>query len=461
MQKNEMESLKSLIPGECVLTGIEDRMCYSYDGTRQSIIPEAVVRPRTAQTVSAVLKFANEKSIPVYPRGAGTGLSGGAVPAMKGIVIDLSLMNRILEIDSVNMTAVVEPGVTTGEFQKKVELQRLFYPPDPASAEFCTIGGNVSENAGGLRCVKYGVTRDYVLALEIVLPSGQIIHTGRNTLKSVTGYDLTRLFTGSEGTLGIFTEITVKLIPLPEKAETLIAYFAGMENAVNAAAGLLSSGELPRALELMDEDTIKAVLKYKPFPVPQGTAAAVITEYDGNGYGASISAKNALEFFKSHNALQTLLSTDAAEKAGVWAFRKAASPALYALSRKKLSEDIAVPRSRLLDILKEIKLISARHGIPTAVFGHAGDGNLHVNFLPPENGSADSKIEKAIEDLFVKTIEMGGTLSGEHGIGNTKARFLPLELGNTEIELMRSIKQLLDPKGIMNPGKIFAAPDEK
>ncbi|MBI5360208.1 MAG: FAD-binding protein [Planctomycetes bacterium] len=455
MQKNEIESLKSLLAGECVLTDIEDRMCYSYDGTRQSIIPEVVVRPRSVQSVSAVLKFANEKNMPVYPRGAGTGLSGGAIPTMKGIVIDLSLMNRILEIDPVNMTAVVEPGVITGEFQKKVELQRLFYPPDPASAEFCTIGGNVSENAGGLRCVKYGVTRDYVLALEIVLPSGQIIHTGRNTLKSVTGYDLTRLFTGSEGTLGIFTRITLKLIPLPENAETLIAYFAGIGNAVKASAGLLSLGELPRALELMDEDTIKAVLKYKPFPVPEGASAAVIAEYDGNGNSASISAKNALEFFRSNNALQTVLATDIAQKTNIWTFRKAASPALYALSRKKLSEDIGVPRSRLLEILKEIKLISAEHGIPTAVFGHAGDGNLHVNFLPPENGSADKKIEKAIEELFAKTIEMGGTLSGEHGIGNTKARFLPLELGDAEIGLMRSIKRILDPNGILNPGKIF------
>ncbi|MFH1230749.1 MAG: FAD-linked oxidase C-terminal domain-containing protein [Planctomycetota bacterium] len=452
---NVLNHLKGIIPKSRISNLPEDLTVASYDASKLMAKPDVVIKPLTADEISRILKLANEHSIPVYPRGAATSLTGGAVPVKGGIVIDTSLMNRIIEINKSNLLAVVEPGVVVDDFQKAVEKEWLFYPPDPASADTCTIGGNIATCAGGLRCIKYGVTRDYVMGLEAVLADGSIIHTGSNTLKCTTGYDLTRLFVGSEGTLGVFSSITLKLTIKPEHRETIIAFYDAVNTAIDASQKVLAEGILPTALEFMDEPSTKAVKKYhKEFTIPENTQAILLLELDGPKSDTIRQTDEVQELLQKTSALKVIRAATRIEANNLWAVRKAVSPALYSSANQKFSEDISLPLNRVKEMMGKMKSIESKYGIPLATFGHLGDGNLHVNFLVTVPAQ-EQILEESIEELFKETVNLGGTLSGEHGIGITKSKYLSMAIPSKEIELMKQIKQLFDPKGIMNPGKIF------
>jgi len=449
-------ALRRVVGGERCRTDRESRICYSYDATQQRAMPDVVVTPRTAEEISAVMTLAYEHLVPVYPRGAGSGLTGGAVPVRGGLVLDLVSMNRILEINQKGFYAWVEPGLVLQEFQEAVEALGLFYPPDPASADVATVGGTVAECAGGLRCVKYGVTRDYVLALEVVLPTGEIIHTGSVAMKSVTGYDLTRLFVGSEGTLGVFSKIALRLVPKPDAVETVLAVFPDLESALEVTDRVLQAGIVPRALELIDEHCLRAVQAYEPSEALPDTGAVVLAEVDGPAATLAGPRETIVELCRRGGATTVTWSADPEEREALWSLRRSISPAIYAICAKKVNEDICVPRSRLLETFRRVDEIGARHGLTIARFGHAGDGNVHVNILLEDTEPETlERGERAVEEVFRAVVEVGGTLTGEHGIGTTKSAYLPLECGPREIELMRALKRLFDPKGLLNPGKIF------
>ncbi|MBU6392028.1 MAG: FAD-binding protein [Planctomycetota bacterium] len=452
-----IDALNRLIGKENVLYTLEDRLCYAYDGSKQKHIPDVVLRPRSTQHVSNILQYANEQEIPVYPRGAGSGLTGGSVPAQGGIVMDFTHMNRILEIIPEDLTATVEPGVITQTLQNEAAKYKLFYPPDPASAAFSTIGGNVAECSGGITGLKYGVTRDYILSLEVVLADGSIIHTGRKTLKSVTGYDLTRLFVGSEGTLGIFTQITVKLIPLPEKIETLLVFFATPQDAVQSATQIISNNILPRALEFIDKSSIDCIKGYKQeIQIPEEVNAILLIDIDGKDANVKTEVSLIEKIVVENHALKAIPAKDVKERDTLWEVRRAISPALYTIAPFKINEDICVPRSRILEILSRIANINKRYpSLKVANFGHIGDGNIHINILHEEGDQQRILAENMIEEILRNTVELGGTISGEHGIGNVKSRYLSFEVPPQELQIMKDIKHLLDPKGILNPGKIF------
>lgn len=450
------KELEKIVGQEYISDADLDRVVHSYDATKQRAMPDVVIRPNSAQEVSGVLKLANEKRIPVYPRGAASGLTGGAVPLHGGIALDMTRMNRIIEIDEANLMATVEPGVVVADFQKEVEKHGLLYPPDPASNSFATMGGAVAECAGGLRGMKYGVTRDYVMALELVLPTGEIIQAGSKTLKSVTGYDIMDLFIGSEGTLGIFTKITVKLVPPPEKVETLLAFFSSIGDATNTVSEIIASKIVPRALEFVDEECIRAVNVYTGFEVPEGTRALLLIEVDGSEETALRDAKRVMGICNDNSAFEVNKAETAEEIDELWTIRRSISPSLYAISKGKVNEDICVPRSHLTTMLARIEEIAEKYGLLVANFGHAGDGNIHMNILiDPDVQDEVERSEAAAKEIFTEVVNLDGTLSGEHGIGNTKAKYLDIEIKPREMKLMKDIKALFDPNGILNPGKIF------
>ncbi|MDO8141033.1 MAG: FAD-linked oxidase C-terminal domain-containing protein, partial [Candidatus Brocadiales bacterium] len=450
-------TLNQLIGKENVLSMLEDRICYAYDGTKQKHIPDVVLRPRSAQHVSRILQYANKQDIPVYPRGAGSGLTGGAVPVEGGIVLDFTHMNKIVEIVPEDLTATVEPGVVTQTLQNEVAKYKLFYPPDPASAAFSTIGGNVAECSGGITGLKYGVTRDYILSLEVVLADGSVIHTGRKTLKSVTGYDLTRLLVGSEGTLGVFTQITVKLLPLPEKIETLLAFFTTPQDAVRTASQIISNNILPRALEFIDKSSIDCIKGYnQEIQIPEEANAILLIDIDGKEASVKTEASLIEKIALENQPLSVISAKNAKERDALWEVRRVISPALYNIAPFKINEDICVPRSRILETLGRIAEIHKRcPSLKVANFGHIGDGNIHVNIMYDEGDQQRILAEKMIEEILRTTVELGGTISGEHGIGNVKSAYVPLEIPPQELRIMKDIKHLLDPKGILNPGKMF------
>ena len=453
LKQSILKELSSIVGSAYLSTSPEELLVYSYDATQREALPWAVARPASAQEISAILTLANREHFPVVPRGAGTGMSGGSVPVQGGVVLSLERMNHILEIDEQDFIAVVEPGVITGDLQREVEQRGLFYPPDPASHKFCTMGGNVAECAGGLRAVKYGVTKDYVLGLEVVLPTGEIIKTGARTTKSVAGYDLTKLIVGSEGTLGIATRITVKLLPLPESVRTLSAFFGDVRHAAAAASNIMAQGILPRALELVDGSALRAVEGYLKEDLSGGAAAMLLVEVDGPAESTARDADRIADILTRAGALRVSRAGSAAEQENIWKARRAISPALYTLKPKKLNEDIVVPRSRIVDILREIAVIAERHGLLIVNFGHAGDGNIHTNVMFED---ADLlKAETAVREIFAATLRLGGSITGEHGIGLSKAAYLPMELGPGTLSAMKRIKQALDPNNILNPGKIF------
>jgi len=448
-----IRELKKIVGRENLFTSPEELVVYSYDATRREALPWAVARPVSAEEVAAILLLANRERFPVVPRGAGTGMSGGSVPAQGGVVMSLERMNRILEINEQDLLAVVEPGVITGELQRKVEARGLFYPPDPASHQVCTIGGNVAECAGGLRAVKYGVTRDYVLGLEVALPTGELIKTGARTAKCVAGYDLTRLIVGSEGTLGVATKIILKLLPLPESVLTLAAFFPDVDSAARAASGIISSKVLPRALEFLDRVSLRAAEQYLKEDLSNGAAAMLLVEVDGTIESAAREMDRVEAAVARCSATRVQRARDNEERERLWKLRRSISPALFSIKPGKVNEDIVVPRSRIPDILREIDQIAAKHNLLIANFGHAGDGNIHTNIMVDDGDLP--RAELAVKEIFAAALSMDGSISGEHGIGLSKAAYLPMELSTATLTAMKKIKQALDPNNILNPGKIF------
>jgi len=450
------KKLKRIVGNDNISRKDEDLTCYAYDATAHVYYPDAVLFPGNAGEVAAVLKFANEENVYVVPRGSGSGFTGGSLPVNGGIVLVMTRFNRILDIDRDNLTGCVEPGVVTGHFHTAVEKEGLFYPPDPASSGFSTLGGNIAECSGGPRAVKYGVTRDYVLGLEVVLPTGEIIRTGVQTTKGVVGYDLTRLFTGSEGTLGIITNIIFRLLPLPLSVRTMTAVFDKIETAAETVSEIIRQGLIPRTIEFMDKASIECVDGHMNFGLPADADALLLIEVDGK---KDIAAREIIELRDlclSRGAINVKLADSKEEAERLWKARKAISPALFRYGPDKINEDIVVPRSKIPDMVRKINELRNSTGLNMASFGHAGDGNIHFNImLDKKNKDELKKAEAVIDKVFDFTIELGGTISGEHGIGITKAPYLYKELGVVEITLMKKLKKLFDPKGILNPGKIF------
>ncbi len=455
MKKTDIEKeLEQLIGKDKVKTSLDWRLIYSYDGTPTGYkgIPDVVVFPETTEDVSKILAFANEERIPVYPRGAGSGLTGGAAPLEGGIVVSTEKMNRILEIDEDNLAVLTEPGVVTYDLQKEVEKRGLFYPPDPSSYKYSTIGGNIAENAGGPRCVKYGVTKDYVMQLEVVFADGTLANVGSKAVKSVAGYNLKDLIIGSEGTLAFITKAYLKLIPAPEAVRTAMAIFPKVEQAAQAVADMFKAKVIPTACEFLDRNSIIAVENYAKIGLPTHAEGLLVIEVDGYEAIVDELIKRAVDVCKKAGAEEIKIASDPSEREAIWMARRAVSPAIVQLKPKKINEDVVVPRSRIPDLIKNVYKIAEKYNLMVVNFGHAGDGNIHVNFMyEPEE---EERVEKAVREVFLLTLELEGSISGEHGIGWMKKEFLPLEVGDA-LEKMKAIKRALDPNNILNPGKIF------
>jgi glycolate oxidase len=418
--------------------------------------PDLVVRPNDTAQVAAVARLCQAHRVPLVVRGAGTGYTGGAVPTQGGVVLSVERLNRILEIDEVNLTVVVEPAVITGDLQRAVEARGLYYPPDPASLESSSIGGNVAECAGGPRAFKYGTTKRYVLALEAVLPTGEIIHTGSKAVKNVVGYDLTQLLVGSEGTLAIVTRITLRLLPYPPARATVSAAFADIRSAVNGVTALVGLGVIPAAVELIDGDSLRAVEAHVGRPVAPGASAVLIVEADGIPAGVQEEIDRASSALSASGALAITRAGTDEERAALWDMRRQLSLALRATGLIKINHDVVVPRGRVPELFEEVERLKAVHGLRIACFGHAGDGNIHVNLmLEPGNADQAARAKTAERELFTRVVALEGSISGEHGIGFAKAPYLDIELSPDEIALMKRVKQAFDPAGILNPGKIF------
>ncbi len=434
----------------------EDRVCYAYDATPNFCEPDVIVFPASAKEVSHILQLANTHRFSVTPRGAGSGMSGGAVPVRGGIVLAMSRLNRIVRIDVDNLIAVVEPGVITGVFQKQVEKEGLFYPPDPSSADFSTLGGNLAECAGGARAVKYGVTRDYVLGLQVVLPTGEIIRTGVQTAKGVVGYDLTRLIVGSEGTLGVITEMTLRLIARPETVRTLTAVFDQMDIAAEAVSEIIRRGIVPRAIEYMDNAAICCVENHLHAGLPTDADAILLIEVDGTKTAVDRSLSDILEVLAQKNVREIKTAESPDETRMLWKARKSISPALFYYAPDKINEDIVVPRSRIPDMVRKIDALRKKTGLTMVSFGHAGDGNIHFNIMFDKSDAAQFETaRRTVEEVFDYTLALGGTISGEHGIGIAKAPYMAREINPDVLALMRRIKSAFDPAGILNPGKML------
>ncbi len=451
-----VKELRNIVGSEHVTLEKQDLVCYSYDATRMEYLPDAVVFPANAEEISLILRLANRERVPVFPRGAGSGFSGGSLPKGGGVALVTTRMNRIIRIDTDNLLAVVEPGVVTGDLQKAVEKLGLFYPPDPASLGFSTIGGNVAECAGGPRAVKYGVTRDYVLGLEVVLPTGEIITTGGETYKGVVGYDMTRLMCGSEGTLGVITRVILRLLPLPETRATMLAVFDSINGAADAVAAVIRGRIIPTTLEFLDYSALACVEGEFSLGIPPEARAVLLIELDGEKELVEKQASRIGELMRPLGLLDFRAAADAVEAEELWKARRLVSPALRKVNPDKINEDIVVPRSRLPDVIRRIDAIREKYDIPIINFGHAGDGNIHVNIMIDRSRPGESeKGEKAVRDIFRATLDLGGTMSGEHGVGLSKSPYLSMELTGAQIGAMKAVKKALDPSNILNPGKIF------
>jgi glycolate oxidase len=419
-------------------------------------LPQAAIRVQDEREVAAALKICSAHGVPVTPRAGGTGRTGGAVPLAGGVVLAFEHMRAIKGIEEDNLIAVVEPGVITGELHAAVEERGLFYPPDPNSLASCTLAGNVAENAGGPRALRYGCTRDYVLGMRVVTADGTQLALGKRTPKGVTGYDLTSLLVGSEGTLAITTEITLKLLPKPEAIGTLLAFLPDLDAAGSAVSAVLRRGLLPRCMELLDEATLAIVRGSSSLPIPDGTRALLLVELDGEQAALEGQLERAGNILHEAGASEVLMARHSGERAQLWAARRELSRALRASAPFKLAEDVVVPRSKIPALIAICQGISERFGVQMPSYGHAGDGNLHVNFLWADPDHA-ARVQEAIGAVFEAVVSLGGTLSGEHGIGVLKAKYLPLEQSAELIALQERVKATFDPKGILNPGKIFPA----
>jgi len=453
-------ALAAIVGDAHVLTKAEDVIAYGFDGTFFEVTPPLVVLPGSTAEIAAIHRLANAERIAITPRAMGSGLSGGSVPLGGSIVLGVARLNRILAIDPVDRVAVVQAGVITAALQAAVERLGLFYPPDPSSLRQSAIGGNVAENAGGARCLKYGVTSDYVLALEVVLPDGAVIRTGGRSVKNVTGYNLRALFTGAEGTLGTITEVTLRLLSKPKFSRTAMAIFDRIDDATATVNAVLASGVLPTSIELIDDVTARCIEENTPIGLPLDAQAVLLFGTDGSDERvvdeetASIAATA-----QACGAREIRVAADAAESERMWNARRAISPSLARRRPNKLGEDIAIPRSAIPEMARRVRAIAAEYRLEIPLFGHIGDGNLHPNILCDRRDREEmERVTLAARAIFEAAIALGGTLSGEHGIGLLKKQFLELDLGADAIALMRRIKDAIDPNGIMNPGKIFPDP---
>ncbi len=434
---------------------IIELVSYACDASIHANRPVCAVFPESAQQISEILRLANREKIPVTPRGAGTGLSGMAVPVKSGILLDLSRMNEILKISITDRLAVVQPGVVYANLEKALAPYGFFFPPDPASGKVSTLGGNVATNAGGLKGAKYGTTRDYVLGLQVVLPDGRIMRTGSKAMKSVSGYDLTRLFVGSEGTLGVVTEITLKINPRPTATSTALGTFDNLGNAGRAINEIMHSGIVPSALEILGRETIAAINQNTDLHLPE-VDAMLLVETDGYTEAeTTYQIQKVIDVFRANHAGEIKLADGEAEANNLWAARKSAYAVLSRIKPSSVLEDVTVPMSHITELLKGVQDISARHGIRIATFGHAGDGNLHPQILYDDYDPGQvEKMEKASADLFQLALRLEGTLTGEHGIGLSKAPFMTLEHDPVAMDMMRTLKKTFDPNNILNPGKM-------
>ncbi|KKK35079.1 FAD-binding protein [Salinicoccus sediminis] len=448
--------------GSRLLTEIDDRTSYGYDGSFGQYIPDCVAQVMSTEEVQRIMEIADQHEIPVCARGASTSLSGGPLPVHGGIVLDFSQWDTKLEIYPDDLIMKVSPGVRTGDIHELAEAHNLMYPPDPSSSSICTIGGNLAENAGGPRGVKYGVTKDFVIGLEIVTADGKVLRTGGSTVKNVTGYDLTKLIVGSEGTLAVITEATLRLIPKPSDTRTAMIIFEDLYTAGKSISKILTSGVRPSKMEILDHNAINKVEDYAGLDLPREAAAIILVEVDGDP-DVLVKELRIVEKALSEIGVENVqVASDKEEEARLWQVRKLVSPAVVSSGYTKISEDATVPLSRIPDMFRKIDEIKKKYDLNIVVFGHAGDGNLHptinTNMRDPEEVE---RVEQAVEEIFNYAIELGGTLSGEHGIGTMKKAFLVREMGEEGVEFQKAIKRALDPKNILNPGKIFPEKGEK
>ncbi len=452
--QQHLKAFTKIVGSENIYDDKAHMIAYSYDATRTRFEPDAVIFPRHEEDISTILKYCNDHQIIITPRGAGSGFTGGALPANGGIILALEKhMNKILEIDTENMVAVVQPGVINIDLQKHVEALGLFYPPDPASEEYSTLGGNVSENAGGMRAAKYGITKDYVMALRAVRTNGDIIRAGKKTIKDVAGYNITGILIASEGTLAVLSELTLKLIPKPKYKKTYMGIFPSVDNAMNAVFKSLSVGANPVAMEFLDQLVIQALIEKLGVNLPKDAGAVLVGDVDGNVPEEVAFQLTTLEqSFKENGATEFKIAQNDDEAKELWYARKNASQSITIFGNKKLNEDISVPRSMLPKALKEIYAIGSKYDFKVPCFGHAGDGNIHVNVMIDI-----SQLEaghECIKEIFQMVVDMGGTLSGEHGIGTSKAPFMGIAFNDEELNLFKEIKKSFDPNNILNPGKM-------
>jgi glycolate oxidase len=456
IEKKILRSLRAIVGKDNVYTEKSDKITHSYDATRKSYLPDVVVYAVSVGQVSEIVKLANDHLIPILARGAGSGFTGGSLPVRGGIVLVLTKMDRILSIDTDNLIAVVEPGVVTSELQRAVEKLGLFYPPDPASKDFCTLGGNVAECAGGPRCVKYGVTKDYILGLEVVTATGEIIRTGGKTLKNVVGYDLTKLFVGSEGTLGIVTEIVLKLLPKPEAKKTMLVQFETIHGAARGVAEIILAKIIPTTLEFLDAATIGCIRDISPVPLPEECKAVLIIEVDGDREVIERQAIKIMDVIQPLGVLDTRIASTAEESEEIWQVRRNVSSSLRKVNPDKFNEDIVVPRSKVPDMISALEGLAEKYNVPIVNFGHAGDGNIHVNIMVDlaEEGMKD-RVHKVMDEVFRAALALEGSISGEHGIGTSKMNYLGMEIDSATVGYMQRIKSAFDPNNILNPGKIF------
>ncbi len=449
-----LNALTTIVGKENIYDDKAHMIAYSYDATRTRFEPDAVVFPRNEEDVSKILKYCNDNLIVITARGAGSGFTGGALPTNGGIILAMEKhMNKILEIDTENMVAVVQPGVVNMDLQKHVEALGLFYPPDPASEEYSTLGGNVSENAGGMRAAKYGITKDYVMALKAVRTNGEVIRAGKRTIKDVAGYNVAGILIASEGTLAVLTELTLKLIPKPKFKKTYMGIFPSVDNAMNAVFKSLSAGANPVAMEFLDKLVIEALIEKLGVNLPKEAGGVLVGDVDGNvPEEVAFQLKTLEESFKENGAVEFRIAKDEAEEKELWYARRNASQSITIFGNKKLNEDISVPRSMLPKALENIYAIGEKYGFKIPCFGHAGDGNIHVNVMIDISQLDEG--HKCIEEIFQLVVDMGGTLSGEHGIGTSKAPFMGIAFNEQELQLFKDIKKAFDPNNILNPGKM-------
>lgn len=455
MDKEIKETLIHIVGEKNYTDSLIDMVSYSYDASEHTHRPSCGVWAESTEQVSEILKLANKKGMPVIPRGAGTGLSGMAVPAKGGIVLDLSHMNKILKISIEDRLAIVQPGVVYAELEKALALDGFFFPPDPASGKVATLGGNVATNAGGVKGAKYGTTRDYVLGLQVVLPDGRIMRTGSKAMKSVSGYDLTRLFVGSEGTLGVVTEITLKINPKPTATSTAMATFNDLADAGRAVSQIMYSGIIPSVLEILGKQTILAINQNTDLNLPE-VDAMLLAETDGyTKEETDYQMRKVMDVFYDNNPKEVKQAGSEQEAEQLWQARKSAYAVLARIKTHFVLEDVTVPMAKVADLLKGVEAIAEKHNIQIATFGHAGDGNLHPQILYDGYDSEQVKrMEAASADLFQLAIDLGGTLTGEHGIGLSKAPYMALEHDSVAMDVMKSIKKMVDPNNILNPGKM-------